>query len=152
FHYCRNLGRGGSSDWRDCAVRPPPGMGALPWRRAMRGSGSPGSRQLLPRSLMQRLTLLADGQLTPVASAGAEQRWRQRHRLSPLVFFGVGALTSSMLGGLTLLGLRALNAAEAVAAVPPATSAPEVVDVAIERGERERSALGVRVEGAEGAD
>jgi hypothetical protein len=101
---------------------------------------------------MQRLTLLADGQLTPVASAGAEQRWRQRRRLSTLVFFGVGALTSSMLGGLTLLGLRALNAAEAVAAVPPATSAPEVVDVAIERGERERSALGVRVEGAEGAD
>jgi len=97
--------------------------------------------------------LLADGQLTPVASAGPEQWWRrQRRRLSTLIFFGVGALTSSMLGGLTLLGLRAPNAAEAVAAVPPAISAPEVVDVAIERGERERTALGVRVEGAEGAD
>jgi hypothetical protein len=114
----------------------------------MRGSGSPGSRQLLPRSLMQRLMLLADGQLTPVASAGAEQPRRQRGRLSTLIFFGIGALTSSLLGGMTLIGLRALNAGEAVAAVQPAASAPDVVDVAIERGERERTAVGVRVEGA----
>jgi hypothetical protein len=141
--------------------------GALPGRRAMRGLASQGRRPLLPNSLMQRLALLANGQLSPPASAAHGQPRRQG-RVSTLICFGIGALTSSVLGGVTLLGLRTLNAGEArmhaaggagsatVAAVPPALSgqkaAPQIVDVAIERSERAHTALSLRLEGASDAD
>jgi hypothetical protein len=135
----------------------------------MRGLASPGGRQLLPKSLMQRLTLLASGQLSPLVRATPGKPRRQGAPLGTLVCFGIGAMMSSVLGGVTLLGLRALNAAEArmhaagsVApgtvdgVVPPAVSgweaAPEIVEVAIERSERARTALSLRLQGAEDAD
>ena len=123
----------------------------------MRGPASPVTRQLLPKSLMQRLALLANGQFAPAAGNLARPPWRQGARVSTLFFFSLGALMSSVLGGVTLLGLRSLNAGEARAlldgGVAPATvasgrvAAPDIVDVAIERSERAHMALSLRVEG-----
>jgi hypothetical protein len=123
----------------------------------MRGSASPVRRQLLPKSLIQRLALLANGRL--VVAAGDVARPQRRHgaRASTLFFFSLGALMSSVLGGVTLLGLRSLDTGEARAlldgGVSPATvatgqvAAPDTVDVTIERSERAHTALSLRVEG-----
>ena len=104
----------------------------------MRGSASPGRHQLLPKSLMQRLAMLAGGQLSP--DEGAASGRGQGARLGTLVSFGLGALMSSVLGGLMLLGLRTLDAGEAQMHVKGPASlreiAPEIIDVAIERSER----------------
>jgi hypothetical protein len=109
---------------------------------------------LLPNSLMQRLALLENGEPLPVAGA-AHRLPRRQGRISTLVCFGIGALTSSVLGGVTLLGLRTLNAGEArMHAVAPSgqKAAPQIVDVAIERSERAHTALSLRLEGAGDAD
>lgn len=128
----------------------------------MRGSGSPVRRQLLPKSLIQRLALLANGQLGLAAGDFARPQRRQGARASTLFFFSLGALMSSVLGGVTLLGLRSLNAGEARVlldgVVAPATiatgqvAAPDIVDVAIERSERAHTALSLRVEGGNEED
>jgi hypothetical protein len=104
---------------------------------------------------MQRLALLASGQLPPAASAAQRDPRRKRGRVSTLVCFGIGALTSSVLGGVTLLGLRTLNAGEVrlhAAALPGQKAAPQIVDVAIARSERAHTALSLRLEGAGDAD
>jgi hypothetical protein len=124
----------------------------------MRGSASPAKRQLLPKSLMQRLALLSDRQLAPTAGNFARPPRRQGAHVSTLLFFSLGALMSSVLGGVTLLGLRSLNAGEVRALldgdVAPATMAsvevagPDILEVAIERSERAHTALSLRLEGA----
>lgn len=123
----------------------------------MRGSVPPARPQLLPKSLMQRLALLANEQLAPAARSLARPPWQRSDRASTLFFFSLGALLSSLLGGVTLLGLRSLNAGEARAlldgSAAPATiasgrlAASDIVDVAIERSERAHTALSLRVEG-----
>ena len=123
----------------------------------MRGPASPERRQLLPKSLMQRLALLANGQFAPTAGNFARPPRQRGARVSTLFFFSLGALMSSVLGGVTLLGLSSLNAGEARAlldgGVAPAAMAsgraatPDIVDVAIERSERAHTALSLRVEG-----
>jgi len=118
----------------------------------MRGSASPGRQQLQPKSLMQRLALLASGRLSP--DEGAPSGRGQSASIGTLVSFGLGALMSSVLGGSMLLGLRTLDAGEAQVHVEGPASlreiAPETIDVAIERGERGRATLSLRVEGADG--
>jgi hypothetical protein len=109
---------------------------------------------------MQRLALLAAGEAAPVESAAAATPRRARRRdgrWSTLVCFGLGALASSVLGGVILLGLSTLNASEARMhrdgpAGPRRAAAPQIVDVAVERSERAHTALSLRVEGAGNAD
>ena len=131
----------------------------------MRGTASPARRQLLPKSLMQRLALLTSGELLPVRKAGSGHPLRTGARLGTLLWFGLGALTSGAVGGVAFLGLQALAAGEmrivddtgvasaGLAEAPPATpkheAQPDTFDIAVDRSERARAPLGLHVTGTE---
>jgi hypothetical protein len=103
---------------------------------------------------MQRLDLLARGQPLRAEGAAPVRQRARGARFGTLVSFGLGALMSSLLGGVTLIGLRSLEAHEVrMHALAPATlgeTPPQTIDVAIERRERARAALSLRIEGADG--
>jgi hypothetical protein len=107
-----------------------------------------------PRSLVQRLDLLGRGQLAEARDAAAGLlRGGQGARLGTLLSFGLGALLSSVLGGVILLQLRSLQAAEAHRLTEPPASlhgtAAGIAEVAVERSGRTGRALSLRIEGAD---
>src|SRR5262245_1042245 len=129
----------------------------------MQGRASPGRRQSRPNSLMVRLARVANGDLPQVPrqrSAGPRPTARS---LGVSACFGLGALASVVIGGITFLGLQAVGASEArlraeMGAVPVALGKaavaswrqPRVFDIAIARSESAHARLGLHVAGGDG--
>lgn len=131
-------------------------------RGRMQEVASPASwqslpRQSLPKSLMQRLALVSNGQLLPVPIESSKRQTASS--FVALAWFGVGAMTSAVLGGVAFLGLQALAVGDRRAEVDrPVTAAarPEgaparptryIFDVAIDRSEREHAPFGLQLTG-----
>jgi hypothetical protein len=128
----------------------------------MRGVASPAGRQVLPKSLMERLALQAAGRL-PVPAHRIQNARRAPPRLIIFASFGVGVLASGVIGGIAFFGLQTLAIsdrradaersiqASTLAEAPPATSwhRRQVFDVAIPRGERTHTPLRLRVAGGD---
>lgn len=148
----------------------------------MRGIASAGERAFLPRSLMQRLALVANGGILP-ASGGSQDSISERlnHTSNTAAFFGLGVFASTVAGGVAFLALPMLTAQQgstpdhwsvpaAIAAlapwaegpVPPPLpgyrlaaardAQPDAFDMVINRSERARAPFGLRLIGTEAAD
>jgi len=134
----------------------------------MRGIASPERRQSLPKSLMQRLALMANGEPLALRAGGIGHSPRTGARLGALLWFGLGVLASGIVGGVALLGLHASTAgevrieddpgvvpavlAEAHPATPERNAQPDTFDLAIDRSERTAAPLGLRVTGTDDAN
>lgn len=123
----------------------------------MRTTASPARRDALPKSLVERLTLLASGQLPPVRRAASGRSGPAAAYLGMLLCFGLGAVAGGAIGGAALLGLQALAAGEVrtdatsvvsqglTEAPPP----PDTFVVAIDHSQRTRAPLPLQVTGSE---
>lgn len=141
----------------------------------MRGIASAEKQASQPRSLMQRLALVVNGN---IGSGSSEPEGTERPGCdrNPVVYFGLGVAASGMIGVVALLGLLRLApdqgstlgdlSTQAVAALAPwpiAPSTPPAVavrethpahafDMVISRGERASAPFGLRLTGTDEAD
>ena len=125
----------------------------------MRKMASPDHRHLLPKSLMQRLALVAIARREPLAASrqGRLRSGRTRVHVAVRFWFCLGALAGGGIGSVAFLGLHALAASEiqiegdAAGVVPQrlGEARPETFDIAIDRSERARAPLRLQVAGTE---
>src|SRR5262245_39441651 len=130
----------------------------------MQGTASPGRRQSRLNSLMVRLARVANGDLPQVPRQRSAGPRRTARSLGMSACFGLGALASVVIGGITFLGLQAVGASEArlraemgaePVALGKATAVaswrqPQVFDIAIARSESAHARLGLHVAGGDG--
>jgi hypothetical protein len=130
----------------------------------MQGTASPARRQSRPSSLMVRLAGVASGDLPGARRERGAGPRRAARAPGMSACFGLGALASVAIGGVTFLGLQALAASEsrlraetgAEPAAPGKGTAvaswrqPQVFDIAIARSESAHARLGLHVAGGDG--
>ena len=141
----------------------------------MRGNASAEKREASPRSLMQRLALVAGGVLS-----GADEKTsppQPPYQPSLLGYFGISLVSAGMAGGVALIALQIVapgyvripeqwRVSPAIAALAPwafgpsaalstvavADAQPDAFDMIIDRSERASAPFGLRLVGAGDAD